>query len=177
MNGSRGMRGGGVPTDDVLGVRGGGSLSGRPWPAGRRATPVVLVLLLAVAALALLQLGGRGAADRLGVLSRPERYTSLSFAAPNSLPTSLAGGAPARLRFTIANREGQTRTYDWSIVVRPVGGRSAAWTGPTGRTTVGDGRQLTVVVTLRPPERLGPSTVEVHLRQPAVALTLHVEGA
>lgn len=178
MTGGRGGRDDDAPQGDTGGVRDVGDPAATRRRGGdRRATPVVLVLVLAVAALAFLQLGGRGAADRLGILSRPERYTSLSFADPSSLPTSLPGGAPTSLRFTITNREGQTRTYDWSIVVRAAGGRTGAWTGPTGRATVGDGRQVTVAVALRPPAHLGPSTVEVRLHQPAVALTLHLQAA
>jgi hypothetical protein len=76
-----------------------------------------LVVVAALAAIAQSKVG-QSALKNVGVAAPPVRYTELAFVDPLHLPVAVRNTpSPLDLPFTITNRQHETRTYGWRVLV------------------------------------------------------------
>lgn len=96
-------------------------------PAGRPAAPTdgvgrrhlgwLAVLALAVLVLFAIDGPAQHALRSAGWVDRDERFTELYFPDHLALPDQVTGGEPLAFQFSVRNREGATRTYDWQVLI------------------------------------------------------------
>lgn len=133
----------------------------------------MLLLLLAVAALAVIQTGtGHLALTAAGVLGAPAGYTSLSFVKPQALPDTItASPVTVDLSFAIHNATPDGRDYRWTLTLSNAVVTDQIFSG-TSQVPSGETRVVTEPLALSCKE--GPTTILISLADPVEHIDAHI---
>ena len=111
--------------------------------------------------------GGHSALRKLGLVSKPQRYTELYFAQPGNLPVRVAH-APLQVGFVIHNAEGSARSYRWSATAEATG---KTRTVGQGEAPVATGDTVSLDPALSIPCTGSKVLVTIRLAQPAESIS------
>jgi hypothetical protein len=145
---------------------------GKSVPARSRLGPVAIGLVLVATVVVVFQYALLGPARHLGLVPEAQRFTELAFVTPSQLPSSAVPGVPLHLAFSITNREGQSRTYRWSAILRE-GTSQATLAGGEVLVKASHTTEVPFAIALKGPLR-APAEISVSLASPQEAIFVHV---